>query len=141
MSRALGPQPWLIDLDVDDPNEVEHAVIDWADAGDLRPLAWAIRNGHDITAGLAEHLAEMIEEGRLVVKAKGRGRPRNPEAKARDYLAVKAFSHRGDIKYDKAIQIIADWLCVSPETVRLAINKSRKPGMSLEEFFRSRGLI
>jgi hypothetical protein len=63
---------WEVEIDDNierglEPHEaVTVTICHWADQGDLRPLAWAIREGHAIDL---RFLAEMIEKGRLVVKA------------------------------------------------------------------------
>jgi hypothetical protein len=66
---------WEVEIDGNiergvEPHEaVTMTIGHWADQGDLRPLAWAIREAHAIDLGF---LAEMIEKGRLVVKASRR---------------------------------------------------------------------
>ena len=98
------------------------AVIRWMFQGDLRPLADALRDD-PINKAVLYELVRMINEGRLIVKRRGRSRPLEPAKHARNLAARMLYEARGEMRSADTIDLIADHLGMSDELVRRAIRR------------------
>lgn len=92
----------------------------WMCNGDLQPLAAAIREGQ-VDGAILNLLADLIDDGRLSVKKRGRGAFRQPAKFARDRVAF-ALYHKAKKSEDE----IADILGMSEASVHQAIIAVRK---------------
>lgn len=125
-----GRDPWeweiayLINVKGIDPDTARLLVTArWAWNGDLRPLRAAIHQGHnEIVLNI---VATMIAEGRLIVKHP-RNRPKSPDKDARDIVAALLYENRTTENSEKAFNEIANALCMSHQSVRQAVTRSRK---------------
>jgi hypothetical protein len=124
-------EPWDIEIDHAikggcDPHKAHTGVIMyWMWHGDLRPLAWAIRKGHQLHQGVFDMLAVMAMEGRLKVIPGKRGRPKKPEANIRNLIAAMAYEE-SDGNSGEVFDHIAEAVGMSHQTVRKAVTAHRK---------------
>jgi hypothetical protein len=101
-------------------------IMRWAYHGDLRPLSAEIKAGPPFDGALLVFIAEMIDNGRLQMKPKGRGSPKKPETFARDYIAALAYEAKDEGESsDEAIERIASVIGISPQSIRRAITRKR----------------
>jgi hypothetical protein len=74
-------------------------VFRWLWHGDLRPLAAAINEGHQLEQAVLNLLANLIGEDRVTIKPRKRGSPRKPDKSARNIVAALAYeNHSGKSK-------------------------------------------
>jgi hypothetical protein len=122
-------EPWDIEAayhvnrGIDPDSARVYVAMWWMVWGDFRPLAAMIRTGEVIDDAILDVLAQLIEEGRLKLTPKRRGRPKSPSARARDILA----GHLHETKQGSPAEI-ADALKVSEPSVRRAVTAWRKRG-------------
>jgi hypothetical protein len=97
-------------------------------AGDFRPLLSIIKENGVLRGPPLHLLAEMLADKRLTLK-KGRGHPVDPEADFRDGLVADAYDYwrsRG-VGHDDLVRNIGEVAGISPDAVRGAVTKRRKP--------------
>jgi hypothetical protein len=145
IDKIAGRDPWRVETgywikfikeqfkeDIADPDTAGAMMLSfWMAKGNLRPLAAAIRSYlrtlkrsdskvHELHPVTLEHLAWMIEKGRLSVKRLGRGN-RDPGIFPRDVLMLHLREHT-----KKSEEEIAKRLDMSPEAVHAQLIKVRK---------------
>src|SRR5262245_22561900 len=141
----MSDEPWEVDIavltnreiDPIDPNKaLTFVVCHWMWNGDLRPLAWAIRNGYVIDEAILECLANMILDQstspyKIETKAvRRRGAPKKMDKFARDHIAALLYEKnktRGNSKqtFEKIAEtLIGDYR--NNPIVRQAVTKHRK---------------
>jgi hypothetical protein len=99
-------------------------ILRWLSLGDLRPLAAAIDEGHQLDQAVLNLLANLIDEGRITIKPRKRGAPKKPDKTARDIVAALAYeNHPGNS--DEAFAEIADAIGMSEQSVRQAVTAWR----------------
>jgi hypothetical protein len=102
-------------------------VLRWMQAGDLRPLAAAWKEGHEPDGNILDLLSDMIEDGRLKVHNTG-GRPTEPALTIRDMCIASYYD--GAIAYGKSFEAALEGLAkafgTSPETIRKVVERLRK---------------
>jgi hypothetical protein len=100
-------------------------IMRWLYNGDMRALAAAIDEGHEIDPAVLNVLSRLIASGRVSVKPKRGGSPRKPERFGRNYAISLAYAdHVG--RSDEAIDWIAGAVGMSEATVRQAITAFRR---------------
>jgi hypothetical protein len=105
-----------------DPDKARTLVVyRWMWHGDFRPLAAAIWASEVLDQAVFDLLAQLIDEGRLKLTPKRKGRPKNPEAQVRNILA--ALSYEAD---KGTFAEIAKALGTSEQTVRQAVTAWRR---------------
>ena len=125
--------PWDYEIELRDAQGMarhkaeEHVIQRWMQAGDLRPLSALIRK-HGLLAGpILTLLMQMIDNGWLVVN-RGRGRPTDPEADARDEFAADTyedFQQYYKVGSDDLFRAVAAVCGVSEQIVRQAVTARR----------------
>jgi hypothetical protein len=131
----VGMEPWeaevryFIGRGISPENARIFTIMHWMYLGDFRPLSAATKETQgQLHKAILSTLMQMIDEGRLQVKAKGRGRPRKPELLAEQFLSVLAYE-RTSLKgrtSDERFDVIADVMGTSPENIRRAVATLRK---------------
>jgi hypothetical protein len=134
--NQLGLDPWdyeinlLADKGMNAWKAKSFVIMKWMQAGDLRPLSAAIKKDGVLRGPVLGLLAQMIESGQLTFR-KGRGRPDDPEAAARDQFAAdiyEDFLRENQVSSDDLFRAIGSVSGASEESVRQAVtNKRRKP--------------
>jgi hypothetical protein len=130
VTQVDGQDPWEIEIRFwiemgMSPDSARALTINrWMDAGELRPLAAAIRSHlsgeHKLHPANLCLLAEMIDDGQLV-KPRGRGGQEQPGIFPRDVSAFLLYEYDG-----KSEEEIADRLGMSPDSVHGAVINVRK---------------
>lgn len=127
----LDPWDWEIELRVDQGMDrqkaKEHVIQRWMKAGDFRPLSAAAKKQGWLRGPVLALLVQMIDTGQLTVN-KGKGRPQDPEAAARDEFAAETYEDF--LKYykiasDDLFKTVASVCGVSEQTVRQAVSARR----------------
>jgi hypothetical protein len=129
-----GHDPWEIEIafnvqrGVDPDNAELVTIIYWMARGDLRPLAAALKKEEPPDPLVLDCLARLIDEGRLIVKPKGRGRPKELAVNARDIIAAKLYETLPG-KHEDKLKEITERLGIGEEVARQAVTRLRKvPG-------------
>jgi hypothetical protein len=100
-------------------------ILRWLWHSDLRPLAAAIYEGHQLDQAVLNLLAGLIYEGRITIKPRKRGAPKKPDKAARNIVAALLYeNHSGNSK--EAFAEIADTIGMSPQSVAQAVTAWRK---------------
>ena len=100
-------------------------ILRWLWHSDLRPLAAAIDEGHQLDQAVLNLLAGLIYEGRITIKPRKRGAPKKPDKAARNIVAALLYeNHSGNSK--EAFAEIADTIGMSPQSVAQAVTAWRK---------------
>jgi hypothetical protein len=125
------PWDWEIALRVDQGMDEwkarDHVISRWMKAGDLRPLAASARKRGWLRGPILDLLIQMIGDGQLVVN-KGRGRPADPAADARDEFAADTyedFLKHYQVGSDDLFRSVAAVCGVSEQVVRQAVTARR----------------
>jgi hypothetical protein len=105
-------------------------ILRWMCNGDFKPLAAAIWEGGpggNLDDAVLATLAQLIDDGRVKLVPKGRGRPKYPAKDARRIVAGASYE-AGDPKRksDERIEEIGEQLGMSPQSVRNAITAWKK---------------
>jgi hypothetical protein len=103
-------------------------IMRWMLHGDLLPLVAAIEDGHTLDKSVLKLLVRMILNGRLIVKPKGRGRPRSLGADLRDMVAADWYESPSfaDLSSEERYDLIAGVFSTSEKSVRRAVTAARK---------------
>ena len=107
-------------------------VMKWMRAGDFNPLLWMIKKEGILRGPALGLLVQMIATGQLKVK-KGRGRPQDPEAAAKDQFAADTYEDcRNDpelkeVRSDDLFRSVGSISGVGEDSVRGAVTGKRKP--------------
>jgi hypothetical protein len=101
-------------------------ILRWMTHGDFRPLAAAIREGGAIDDAMLGALARFIDEDRLKLARKGRGRRKDPATAARRVVAALSYEVSNRPTSDEKFADIAERLGMSEESVRAAYTAYRK---------------
>jgi hypothetical protein len=101
-------------------------ILRWMYHGDFRPLAAAIWEGHVLDEAVLNSLAQMIDEDRLKLAPKGRGRPKAPAASVRTIVAALAYDVSDRPTSDEKFANIAKRLGMSEQSVRHAVTAFRR---------------
>jgi len=134
VDQVGGHEPWEIEVSIWiekkglDPDVARFLTIGrWMCNGDLRPLSAAIRN-HEVDPAVLSLLAEMIDDGRLSVRGRRRGRRRPPDTFSRDWVAQRLYEVEiaAGKTSDEALDEVARQLPATRESVRKAVTLLRK---------------
>jgi hypothetical protein len=104
-------------------------IMRWLKAGDHRPLLAAIKEEKILRGPVLRLLAQMLESGELAFKKKGRGRPLDPEADARNLFTADTyedFLKHYKVGSDDLLDTIGKVSGVSEESARRALTNRRK---------------
>jgi hypothetical protein len=104
-------------------------ILRWMYHGDFRPLAAAIWEGGEggaIDDAILATLAQFIDEDRLKLVPKGRGRRKDPATFARRAVAALSYEASKRPTSDEKFADVADRLGMSKESVRAAITAWRR---------------
>src|SRR5580704_10042046 len=101
-------------------------ILRWMTHGDFRPLAAAIREGGAIDDAMLGALARFIDEDRLKLARKGRGRRKDPATAARRVVAALSYEVSNRPTSDEKFADIAERLGMTEESVRAAYTAYRK---------------
>jgi hypothetical protein len=130
----LGRKPWdyeialRIDQGMDQQKAKELVIRRWMQAGDLRPLSAAIKKDGLLRGSVLGLLGQMIDSGELAFNRKGRGRPDDPEAAARNEFAADTyedFLKDHVVGSDDLFGAVARVCGVSEQSVRRAVTARR----------------
>jgi hypothetical protein len=139
--QILGQNPWDIDIDflinhrgIDPDKARTVTVLRWMYWGDLRPLAATIWQAGDNSAAtitlekaLLNHLATMIDDGRLTAQARWPSRPMKLDKSAQYIVAALLYEDFSTSSCsDDAFQKVAGIMGMSEKTVRRAVTSLRK---------------
>jgi hypothetical protein len=131
-----GYDPWEIQIahwiaQGIDPDRARIATtILWMYHGDLRPLREVLVKASAlddkmvaIDGAILGCLKKLIEEGRLIVKSRGGGRPRSPDKFPRDIAAAYLYEHElsSGKNSEEAFNVVARKLAMTAGSVRKAV--------------------
>jgi hypothetical protein len=130
----LGMEPWewqvhyyVKERGIDPHLARTFVILWWTWHGDFRPLSEAIKQDKKIDDAVLPLLVEMIDEGRLTLRPKRKGRPRNPEQRIRNFLGATMYEKfKSDGDSEKVFEAIAGAICASPKSVRETVTRLRK---------------
>jgi hypothetical protein len=131
--NQLGLDPWdyeinlLADKGMNAWKAKSFVIMKWMQAGDLRPLSAAIKKDGVLRGPVLGLLAKMIDTGQLTFR-KGRGRPDDPEAAARNKFVAdiyEDFLREYQVSSDDLFRAIGSVSGASEQSVRQAVTTRR----------------
>jgi hypothetical protein len=142
VDQILGHDPWEIEIayyvkktGIDPETARVFTIVRWMELGDLRPLYAAIVKAPAlddklvaIDGAILSYLKELIEQGRLVVKPRGRHRPKSPDKFARDLVGALSYerAERAKGKSEAVFQEVAASVGMTKDALKEAVASFRK---------------